>query len=160
MEFDENKEEEKYTEDDYVDIYSQRAVFWFSTLFNVIFGGVLLSINLRMAGFKRAASQILLFSVCYEFVTSFLVRSLNIKFDPAIMKSAQSGIPLTPEQMKGPLLFVAIVLVLHATGGLILSRYFFKKYFPDNDYYAKPVLSAVLFAILITLVLNVLIGGL
>jgi hypothetical protein len=158
MEF-ENNEEEKYSEDEYVDIYSKRAIFWFSTLFNVIFGGVLLSINLRLAGFKRAASQILFFSVFYEFAASFAVRALNIKIDPAIMKAAQSGTTLTPAQLQGPLMLLGAVLVLHATGGIILSRYFFKKYFPDDDYYAKPILGAVFFAIMITLVLNFLIGG-
>ncbi|AYL94984.1 hypothetical protein [Mucilaginibacter celer] len=158
MEFD-NNDEQKYSDDDYVDIYSRRAIFWFSTIFNVIFGGVLLSINLRLAGFKRAASQILFFSVFYEFAASFAVRALNIKIDPAAIKAAQSGAILTPEQIQGPLTLLGVVLVLHATGGLILSRYFFKKYFPDDDYYAKPVLSAIFFAIMITLVLNFLIGG-
>ncbi|WP_432326794.1 hypothetical protein ACRQ5D_23560 [Mucilaginibacter sp. P25] len=78
MEFDENKEEEKYSEDDYVDIYSKRAIFWFS-FFNLIFGGVLLVINLYNAGYRKAVPVVLAFVLFFPISPTLLscIRALT-----------------------------------------------------------------------------------
>lgn len=157
MEFDENKDdkiEEKYTDDDFVDIYSKRAIFWFCIFFDVIFGGVLLIINLIAAGYKRAATQVLFFSIFYYTLTIYIISVSGIKVDPAVLKKASSGVPLTPAEIKLLLSLLGLTIILKITGGLILTRYFFKKYFPDNDYYPKPIWTAVFVSIAITMILS------
>jgi hypothetical protein len=155
MEFNEDKTEEetenKYSEDDYVDIYSKKAIFWFCIFFDVIFGGVLLIINLLAAGYKKAATQVILFSVLYYMLTIYIISLPGIKIDLAILKKASTGALLSPAEAKILLSYAALTIVLKVIGGLVLTRYFFKKYFPDDDYYPKPIWRAVMVALLISL---------
>jgi hypothetical protein len=153
MDFDENKDEEienKYSEDDYVDIYSKRAIFWFCIFFDVVFGGVLLIINLINAGYKKAATQVLFFSVFYYIITIYIISISGIKVDAATLKKASSGVQLSPAEIKPLLSLAGLTIVLKIAGGLILTRYFFKKYFPDDDYYPKPIWRAVMVSLLIS----------
>lgn len=154
MEFDENKDEEienKYSEDDYVDIYSKRAILGFSVFFGVIFGGVLLMLNLRAAGFKRAAWQVLLFSAFYHILSGVLISATGLRVNVAAIKAGASGTPLNPADMQTVISLYALTLLINLAGGLVLTRYFFKKYFPDNDYYPKPIWTPLLVAILIAI---------
>ncbi|MDN5287194.1 MAG: hypothetical protein JWR38_3468 [Mucilaginibacter sp.] len=154
MEFDENKNEEiedKYTDDDYVDIYSKRAILGFSTIFGVIFGGVLLMLNLKAAGYKKEIGQVLIFCIFYHFLSAFLLSSTGIKINPATLKAGAAGAQLSFEELKPSLLLFAITLVINVIGGLVLTKYFFKKYFPDEDYYPKPIWTPLLVSILIAL---------
>ena len=156
MDFDENKDEEiesKYSEDDYVDIYSKRAIFWFCIFFDVVFGGVLLMINLITAGYRKAASHVLLFSVLYYILTIYIISISGIKVDVATLKKASSGVQLSPAEIKPLLSLAGLTIILKIVGGFILTRYFFKKYFPDNDYYPKPIWRAIMVSLLISLFL-------
>jgi hypothetical protein len=154
MEFNENKGEEtenKYTDDDYVDIYSNKAIFWFCIFFDVIFGGVLLVINLIAAGYKKAATHVILFSVLYYILTIYIISFSGIKVDVATLKKASSGVQLSPAEVKTLLSLAGLTVILKIVGGLVLTKYFFKKYFPDNDYYPKPIWRALMVALLVSM---------
>ena len=121
MEFDENKDEEienKYSEDDYVDIYSKKAIFWFCIFFDVVFGGVLLIINLITAGYKKAATQVLFFSVFYYILTIYIISISGIKVDVATLKKASSGVQLSPIEIKTLLSLAGLTILLKIAGGL------------------------------------------
>jgi hypothetical protein len=109
-----------------VDIYSKRAIRGFSIIFSTVFGGVLLMINLWQVGYKKAAWGVLGFSVVYTLVASLLINSMK-----------------TPSSL--------MAIGINLIGGMILTEYFFPKYFPDNDYYPKPIWNALAVSILVTL---------
>jgi len=148
MEFNEDKIEEQ--DGDFVEIYSQRAIFWFS-VFSFIYGGVLLIINLRAAGYKKAIAEVAAFMVVYYIASAFAVVALNIKVDLSTIKMASSGVQVPPDVMKSMLILSGVSILINVIGALVLTRYFFKKYFPDEDYYPRPVLQPVIIFILIYL---------
>lgn len=149
MEFD-NNEEQKYSDDDYVDIYSKRAIFWFS-FFNLIFGGVLLVINLYNAGFKKAIPAVLAFVLFFTYLSSFIIlhSGINMQLLVDAMNTATKGGQPTPQQLNTLLTVLGINLGLGLIGALILTQLFFKRYFPDNDYYPKPIGIPLLIFILL-----------
>jgi hypothetical protein len=93
-------------------IYSNRAIWGFSIFFSSIFGGVLLMQNLKDIGKKKEAYMILILSIIYTLLTIYIVN---------IPKKTNSS----------------LTLFCNAIGGLILSKYFFAKYFPSEDKYEK-----------------------
>ncbi|PWK77098.1 hypothetical protein LX99_02908 [Mucilaginibacter oryzae] len=149
MEFD-NNEEQRYSDDDYVDIYSKRAIFWFS-FFNLIFGGVLLVINLYNAGFKKAIPAVLAFVLFFTYLSSFIIlhSGINMQLLVDAMNTATKGGQPTPQQLNTLLTVLGINLGLGLIGALILTQLFFKRYFPDNDYYPKPIGIPLLIFILL-----------
>lgn len=106
-----------------VEIYSRSAIWGFSIFFSTIFGGILLMLNLRAAGFKKAANQVLLFSVAYLLVSSLLLNALGAS-------------PYT-------------ALAFNMIGAAILTQYFFNKYFPETDYYPKSIIMPLLISVLV-----------
>jgi len=158
MEFDENKDDEienKYSEDDYVDIYSRRAIFWFS-VFGPWYAGILLIINLWVAGYKWVISQVILFLLFGYFLLAYTIKTLNIKPDlEALRKFASGGTqPTSFSQLMPFFQLFCLTLLFNILAGIVLTRYFFKKYFPDDDYYPKSVLWPVLIYILLSLFLG------
>lgn len=152
MEF-ENNEEQKYSDDDYVDIYSRRAIFWFS-FFNIIFGGVLLVINLYNAGYKRAIAGVLAFILAFTYLSSLAIvySGIDLKLIKGAMDATYKGSQPTPEQLTALFSVAGLNIGFGLIGALILSRVFFKRYFPDDDYYPKPVgLPILIFILLIFL---------
>jgi Mg/Co/Ni transporter MgtE len=95
-------EEPDENQDEQVEIYSKWPIRLFSLFFSPIFGGVLLIINLRKAGYKQAIASVLLFSIGYTFITAMLLSSLGIT----------GGL---------------IPIIFNLMGGMILSDYFYKK---------------------------------
>jgi hypothetical protein len=123
---DEPEEEAKGIEEnqeEHVEIYSKMAIRGFSIFFSSIFGGVLLFINLRRAGLKSAANTVLAFAIGYTLVASILFSMVGGNTSAS--------------------------LLFNLVGGIILADYFFPKYFPDNDYYPKPIWNALAVSILI-----------
>lgn len=155
MEF-ENNEEEKYSNNDYVDIYSKRAIFWFS-FFDLIFGGVMLVINLYNAGFKKAIPGLLAFILAFYAFSSFIIlhSGINLQLIVDAMNVATKGGKPNVEQLTATFSLFGLNVAFGIVGALILSQFFFKRYFPDNDYYPKPVGLPILIFIL----LKVLIRG-
>ena len=121
-----------------VEIYSKKAIFWFTLFFTTIFGGVMLAINLRKAGLNRGAVSVMLFAVGYYFLSSFAV---------------SSGLKLV-QASKENLIFIAAgaSVVANLIGGLILTGYYFKNYFPDDDYYPRSIQNPLIIALLLFIV--------
>jgi len=154
MEFDENNGI-KEREDDYVEIYSKKAIWWFSILASPLFGGILLVLNLKSAGYKRAMYTVLAFVILYALVTNILINEYISVYKIDINKAVANG---NNSQL---LTFCGIVIGFNIIGGLILTQYFFRKYFPDDDYYPKSVATPIFITVLIMLVLKLLgFGGL
>lgn len=123
MEPEENQNEQA---EEHVEIYSKMAIRGFSVFFSPLFGGVLLYYNLKVAGYKLAAVGVLAFSIAYTFVAMMIGVSINSN---------------------------GILLGLYVAGAFLLSDYFFPKYFPDDDYYPKPIWGALGISILIVVAL-------
>ncbi|MDB5145025.1 MAG: hypothetical protein JWQ66_3738 [Mucilaginibacter sp.] len=148
MEFNEDKKE--YADDEYVDIYSKKAIFWFS-FFSYIYGGVLLIINLYAAGYRRAVTQVLLFLLTFYFLSIYAIQSLGIKIDMAMITKATSAAKPDLAQLLPLLQLIGITFAFNIVAGLVLTQYFFKKYFPDDDYYPKPVLQPIIIYIILSI---------
>ncbi len=96
----------------YPKIYSKRAIRGFSIFFTSIFGGVLLMQNLIDIGKKKEATHILILSIIF---TALTITVVNI-----------SGKPQS-----------SLTLLCNIIGGYILSDFFYKRYFPDDEKYEK-----------------------
>lgn len=83
----------------------------------------MLIINLRKAGYKEATGAVLAFSIMYTLLTNMLLSGLGI----------------------------IVQMIVNFTGGVILTDSFYKKYFPDDDYYPKAIWGALAVAIIINL---------
>ena len=144
MEFDENNAASE-PEDNYIDIYSKRAVLWFSILTRPLFGGVLLLLNLKAAGFRQAFYIVLVFMLLITAATNFAVNKycLTHKFSLTVPSAN---------------LFICygIAIAFNIAGGLVLAVYFFKKYFPDDDYYPKSIVTPVIVTLLAVLILGII----
>lgn len=93
-------------------IYSKGTIFGFTFFFTTIFGGVLLMQNLRDIGRKKKANLVLVLSILFTILSMFIV---NMPDEPT------SYLPL----------------LCNIAGGLILSEFFYKKYFPEDSHFAK-----------------------
>lgn len=144
MELDENNVPEEQ-EGDYVEIYSKKAIFWFSILAMPLIGGVLLVLNLKAAGLKRAALKVAIFAVLYTALSDLAVSEYLMHFK----------VNLTVYNTN---LFILSLLSigLNIAGGLILSEYFFKKYFPEDDYYPKSIANPLFITVIIVIALKLL----
>lgn len=123
----EPEENSENGQDEHVEIYSKWAIRGFSIFFSTIFGGILLYRNLNTVGYKKAATNVLIFSVLYTLAVVVIVSNF-------LNNSGAS-------------------VAFNVVGGIILSDYFFPKYFPDNDYYPKPIWKALGISLLICITL-------
>jgi hypothetical protein len=130
MEFDEN-DDQPYNEDDYVEIYSKKAIFWFS-VFSPLFAGILLIINLWVAGFKSAVYQVVAFIMAWALATYFVENEIATVLHINLNK------PATTLDLNMLYLNLASI-AMNVLCGFILTRFFFKKYFPDDDYYPRSI---------------------
>jgi hypothetical protein len=105
-------------------IYSKKAVWAFSVIFAPIFGGVLLRQNLIEENRKHEANIVLLASILFTAFTIVIVNSI--------------------EKTSG-----SFTYLINMGWGLILSEYFFKKYYPNEVYEYKSVWKAVFISIAI-----------
>ncbi|NVO31699.1 hypothetical protein [Hymenobacter lapidiphilus] len=109
-----------------VKIYSKKAILGFSIIFAPIFGGVLLRQNLIDDNKKKEANIVLVTSILFTILTILIVNS---------MEKATS----------------LLTYLLNMGWGLILSEYFFKKYFPDNSHVYKNIWKSLFISIAITI---------
>lgn len=139
MEFDENNGVDQQPED-YVEIYSRNAVLWFSILADPLIGGVLLCINLWVVGYKKAFALVVGFLIVYgtgvTLAEYWFVN--NFKLNQNLPRLTQNDI-----------IFASGSFVLRILGALLLTQFFYKKYFPDNDYYPKSIFKPLLITILL-----------
>lgn len=143
----ETGEQEQRPEEKGVAIYSKLAILLFSIFFAPLIGGILLMLNLRSVGYKKEGSIVLLFSIVYYFISSIL-----INYIANVLR-----IPLTEQAMlQNPKIIVSMI-IMNIIGGGILAEYFFKKYFPHDDYEHKSIWRALLITLLVLIPLSMLI---
>jgi len=159
MEFEEYKQEEQ-EEEDYVEIYSKRAIIGFSVFFNVLFGGAFLVINMFNAGYKKEIGRVISFSFFYYFLSMYLIALSGIRIDPKVLDAVAKAQQISTADKMHIALVVVITLAINFVGGLILTSYFYKKYFPENDYYAKPIGRAILICLFVSFVFSFVLKGL
>jgi hypothetical protein len=110
-----------------------------------LFGGALLLLNLKEAGYKKAIYPVLAFVVLFFLASEVLEAKFAIAYKVNFA---------TPN--KGSMTLCAIMLGANMIGGLVLTQYFFKKYFPEDDYYPKSILNPLLVTVIITILMKVL----
>ena len=109
-----------------VKIYSKKAIWFFSMLFAPIFGGILLRQNLIDNRRKKEANIVLLASIVFTGLTIVIVNSMEQKTS-------------------------SLTYLLNMGWGAILSEYFFRKYFPNDNYEYKKIWKALVISIAITI---------
>ncbi|NVO85995.1 hypothetical protein [Hymenobacter terrestris] len=107
-------------------IYSKKAILGFSIFFAPIFGGVLLRQNLMDDNRKREANIVLLTSIVFTVLTILIVNNMEKKTS-------------------------SLTYLLNMGWGVILSEYFFRKYFPKDNYEYKKIWKALLISIVIVI---------
>ncbi|MCF2494413.1 hypothetical protein [Dyadobacter chenhuakuii] len=114
-----------FNQENTVKIYSKRASWRFSVFFSPVFGGFLLRQNLINSGRKKEANLILLISIVFTVATILIVNNFHTK----------GG---------------SFSYLFNMVWGAILSEYFFKKYFPSDNYEYKKIWKALIISIAIT----------
>ena len=108
-------------------IYSKKAIWGFSVFFSAIFGGILLMQNLRDVGKKKEANQIFIYSIIYTIITIVIINAFDKQN-------------------------TSMNLLFNIAGGGILSEYYFKNYFPnDEELEKKKIWKPLIISILITI---------
>jgi hypothetical protein len=116
--------EEELNVENKIKIYSKKTIFGFSVLFAPIFGGVMLRQNLVDIGNKKTGNLVLLYSIVFTALTYLIVSSIE-------MKSR------------------SITYLLNIGWSAILTEYFYKKYFPLENYEYKKIWKPLIISILI-----------
>jgi len=112
------------TNSDGPEYYSNRAVYFFSIFFSVIFGAILLAVNIREN--KSARWNVIGFGVLYTVAAVFVISQFEIT-------SVWS-------------------VVINAVGGSILTSYFWNKYLGKSvQYKTKSIWKPLLISILISI---------
>ncbi|MCJ8210210.1 hypothetical protein MUY27_10850 [Mucilaginibacter sp. RS28] len=148
MEFQDQEDYNNQQEDNYVEIYSRRAIFWFSLIFTPIFGGIMMMLNLRWSGYKTPAWIVLLFSFAYYLLENLLLKS----YLPSVVDFQK----VTPQNATT---LLGIMLAANLIGALVLIFYFYRKYFPEKDYYPRSIAGPLLVAFLLFILQLFLVGG-
>lgn len=156
MEFDENNEVEEQDSEGAVEIYSRRAIWWFS-MPSPLIGGILLAINLYNAGYKKAIYGVMAFALFVHIAINITIYKLFEFYHLDMTKINVKNIDLDT-QMKF-LKIYAIGIAINIIAATILTRYFFKKYFPDDDYYPKSIIRPLFITVMVLLILNYIGAG-
>jgi len=125
MEFEE--QEDLQPEKPPIAIYSKWAVLGFSIFFSTVVGSILLMLNLRAIGNKRAGYIVLLFGIAYKVITGIL---LGLIIPPPKVSATMQEILSNPK-------LIYYSLAVDLLGAAILTEYFFKKYIPANNGYER-----------------------
>ena len=97
----------------------------------------MLAINLFNVGYKKAIAGVLIFSVVFYAVTNYIglklavyyqLTKLNIDFKNADIATREDFLK-----------FGMILIGLNFIGATIMTRAFFKRYFPEEDYYPRSI---------------------
>jgi hypothetical protein len=140
MEFEEEEDQQPVTPP--IAIYSKWAVLGFAIFFSPLVGCILLMLNLRAIGNKRAGYLVLVLGVAYMIIA-----------DTVLLKLL--GIPLasfTPQKLISNPKTIYYSKALDILGGAIFVEYVFRRYFQDGDYETKsiwiPLMIMLLFVFL------------
>jgi hypothetical protein len=145
MDFDENQDLQP--EKQKIAIYSKWAILGFSIFFSPMVGSILLMMNLRSIGNKRAGYAVLAFGIVFIIVAeTLLVPLAGLTFATA-----------TPEKIMANQKIVYYSKAFDILGAGILTEYFFKKYFHDVDYESKSIVPPLLVIFLVIILLGSLV---
>jgi len=137
MDFDENNVvEEQQDGGEPVEIYSRKAIWWF-TFFSPIIGGIMLAINLYNVGYKKAIANIAVFSILFYLATNVISLKLATYYQINNLKIDFKNIDTATQENFSK--FGIILIALNVIGATVMTRLFFKRYFPDDDYYPKSI---------------------
>lgn len=131
----EYEDTDEQPEGDYVELYSKWSIWGFSIFFSSFLGAALLIRNLWVSGFKRVAFGIGAFALIYSCVSYAAIISIPTK-DIIIIN--------------------LLVILANIIGGYMYAVFFYKRYFPADDYYPKSIWGALGIAILIYMALAVI----
>lgn len=92
-------------------LYSDKVIYTFSILFSVVFGGILLSINLKEADKRKGIFPVITFSILYTALTIYILELIN---------AGNGG-----------------TLLMGAIGAAILKEFFWNKYLGKGTVYHK-----------------------
>lgn len=107
-------------------LYSRQVINSFSIIFTVLFGGILLAINLKNINNKKAIYPVLIFSFAY---TSIMIYVLN----------------MLPKRNS------LFTLILNSIGSIVLYHYFWSKYIGhDFKYRTKPFWIPLIIGLIIS----------
>ena len=105
--------------------YSERAIYTFSVLFSVLFGSVLMAMNISRTEKKDSNWTVVLFGVAYTVIQIWVLS-------------------LIPRN-------TGLTLVASIGGAMILNQFFFKKYIgKETKYRARPIWIPLIIALAIT----------
>lgn len=121
----EYEDTDEQPEGEYIELYSKWSIWGFSIIFASFFGAALLVRNLWVSGFKRAAWGIAAFAIAYWCASSAAMLFLHSK---------------------------ALIIIINLLGGYLYGEFFFKHYFPEDDYYPKSIWGALGVALIISIV--------
>lgn len=148
MELFDNEPEENQN-DEPVEIFSKKAILGFS-IFMPLYGALLLIQNLWTVGYKKAIAPVAIFIVAYSIICAEVIARLPIKLP--------SNNPQDPKNLTPMLELLGINVAINVIAGLILSELFFRRYFPEDDYYPKGVGRAVFRMIMLNLLMFLLLS--
>ena len=110
-------------------IYSKKVVWTFSILFTPVFGGVLLMQNLKDIDKRKEATIVFISSLGFTIATIVITTVIGV-----VGKS--------------------IPILCNIGGGLVLTEFFYKKYFPnESEYDKKKIWKPLIIGIVITVAL-------
>lgn len=125
-------------------IYSKWAILGFSVFFLPLVGSILLMLNFRSVGNKKAGYLALLFGIIYTLATGVLLIKL---LGPDITQ-------MTPQKLAANPQLPYYSKALDILGGAVLAEYFFKKYFKGDSYTSRSVFPPLLIIMAIFFLLS------
>jgi hypothetical protein len=136
--------EEQQPQSEKIAIYSKWAILGFSVFFSPFVGSILLMINLRRTGNKMAGYLVLLFGIVYIIAAEIV-----------LVKAAGLDITsITPEKLLANHQILYYSKALDILGAAILSEYFFRRYFKDDNYTSRSIFPPLLIVFAVVFLLG------
>lgn len=115
-------------------LYSRKAIMWFSFFFSLIFGGVLLALNLKSLNRKGQIPMVLIYSIGFTLIEVLLFRQVITR--PGVLP-----------------------MLANMLGSILLFNYFWKKDIGVNFQYrikdiSKPAIISLIIIVLYILYIN------
>lgn len=120
-----------FEELDLKDLYSKKAIFFFSVFFSPMYGAFLLGYNFKLIGKQNKAYALVILSIVFVF---FFGGFSGFFIDNDVLDAV-------------------IGVLFNVVGGVVLSRFFWNKYLgKDVNYIAKNITYPLLLSVLIVMV--------
>ncbi len=105
-------------------LYSEKVIYVFSILFSVLFGGILLAINLKEVDNRKGIAPTIIFSLTYSILSVYILNRINAS--------------------------TTTTLIFALIGATLLNEIFWKKYIgKDIAYHRKSYIKPLIIALII-----------